>query len=181
MKPRRQRGFASLYVALTCLAIAWGVSAHADTAYPWLDAPPAGTIESRVPPPSGWKRLAVIPGSFAAWLRALPVKPGRPEVHLFNGKLKGNQEAQLVVLDVDTGRRDLQQCADAVMRLRAEFQRQAGRENEICFRFTDGSGKCPSRRAKPAALRTTYACDRRRGCAFGPGRRRTTRRVRTPV
>jgi hypothetical protein len=78
-------------------------------------------------------------GSFGAWLRGLPVKPGRPEVYLFNGRKKGNQDAHHVVLDVDVGHRNLQQCADAVMRLRAEFQRQAGRPDDICFRFTNGS------------------------------------------
>jgi hypothetical protein len=122
-----------------CVAILWSAFAHADAPYPWLKAPSEGTIESRVPTPPGWKRPAVAPGSFAAWLRNLPVKPGRPEVHLFNGKVKENQTAHVVVLDVDTGRRDLQQCADAVMRLRAEFQRYAGNDGEICFRFTDGT------------------------------------------
>lgn len=116
-----------------------GDPARAESPYPWLSAPVTGTIETRVPTPPGWKRLKVEPESFAAWLRRLPVKPGRPKVHLHDGKSKGNQEAHFVVLDVDTGRRDLQQCADAAMRLRAEYQRQAGRESEICFRFTDGT------------------------------------------
>lgn len=125
---------------VTCLGFVLATSpARAGDPYPWLSAPAAGSIEARVPTPPGWRRLSVAPGSFAAWLRGLPTKPGRPEVHLFNGKLKGNQEAHVVVLDVDTGRRDLQQCADAVMRLRAEFQRQAGHEGDICFRFTDGT------------------------------------------
>jgi len=107
--------------------------------YPWLAAPPVGTVESRVAVPAGWQRLPAAPGSFAAWLRGLPVKPGRPEVRLFDGSKKWNQEAHHLVLDVDVGKRDRQQCADAVMRLRAEFQRQAGQEGEICFRFTDGT------------------------------------------
>jgi hypothetical protein len=58
---------------------------------------------------------------------------------LFNGSKKWNQEAHHLVLDVDVGKRDRQQCADAVMRLRAEFQRQAGRDRDICFHFTDGT------------------------------------------
>jgi hypothetical protein len=125
---------------MACLAITGaGAAAGAETSYPWLSAPAAGNIEARVATPKGWKRLPAAPGSFDAWLRGLPTKPGRPEVHLFNGKSKGNQEAHWAVLDVDTGRRDLQQCADAVMRLRAEFQRQAGHEADICFRFTDGT------------------------------------------
>jgi hypothetical protein len=40
---------------------------------------------------------------------------------LHNGKLKNPQTVHAAVLDIDTGPRDLQQCADAVMRLRAEY------------------------------------------------------------
>jgi hypothetical protein len=108
-------------------------------AYPWLDAAPTGTIASRVAVPPGFSRLPAAPGSFAAWLRGLPVKAGRPEVRLFDGRKKTNQQAHHVVVEIDVGRRDRQQCADAVMRLRAEYQHQAGRDGDICFRFTDGS------------------------------------------
>jgi hypothetical protein len=135
----RRHASVRAFRVLACLAMMGAASARADSPYPWLSAAPQGTIESRVATPPGWNRLAVAPGSFAAWLRGLPVKPGRPQVQLFNGKLKENQEAHFAVLDVDIGHRDLQQCADAVMRLRAEFQRQAGRESDICFRFTDGT------------------------------------------
>jgi hypothetical protein len=142
MKRTRKHALRPAIKVVVCLATTWAAAAgRADTPspYPWLNAPPAGTVESRVATASGWNRLPAAPGSFAAWLRNLPVKPGRPQVHLHNGKEKGNQEAHFVVLEVDTGRRDLQQCADAVMRLRAEYQRQAGHESDICFRFTDGT------------------------------------------
>jgi hypothetical protein len=142
VKPRRKHALAQALEAAVCVAIAWYAPAgRADTApvYPWLGGAAPGTVEARVAAPPGWQRLPARPGSFGAWLRGLPVKPGRPEVRLFDGKAKANQDAHFVVLDVDTGGRDLQQCADAVMRLRAEFQRQAGLESEICFRFTEGT------------------------------------------
>jgi hypothetical protein len=127
--------------ALLLAMVAFGGIARADSAaaYPWLASAPGGAVESRVPAPSGWRRLAASPGSFAAWLRSLPVKPGRPDVLLFNGSKKWNQEAHHVVLDIDVGKRDRQQCADAVMRLRAEYLHQAGQDGEICFRFTNGT------------------------------------------
>ncbi len=118
------------------------VEAHAAAtpeAYPWLDAAVAETLSSRFAPPSGYRRVAAEPSSFAAWLRGLPLLPGRPDVLLFNGRKKGNQSAQAAVVDIDVGNRDLQQCADAVMRLRAEYLRVAKRDAEICFRFTSGS------------------------------------------
>jgi hypothetical protein len=128
-----------LLVALVVFLVARGALAEPAVAYPWLAGAGNGTVESRVQPPPGFERRPAPPNSFAAWLRGLPVKPGRPAVRLFNGQLKANQEAQHVVLDIDVGKRDRQQCADAVMRLRAEYLHHAGRDGEICFRFTNGT------------------------------------------
>lgn len=90
-------------------------------------------------------------GSFAAWLRGLPLKPGRPQVRLHDGRLKGNQEAHHAVVDVDVGPRDLQQCADAVMRLRAEYLRATGAVERVRFDVTTGT---------PASLAGWFAGDR---------------------
>jgi hypothetical protein len=105
---------------------------------PWPRHPPAGTIALRFAPPPGFQRVPAPPGSFAAFLRELPLRPEGTPVHLYDGRLKGNQQAHAAVIDIDVGKRDLQQCADAVMRLRAEYLRAAGREDAICFRFTGG-------------------------------------------
>ena len=43
-----------------------------------------------------------------------------------------------MVIDIDVGRRDLQQCADAVMRLRAEHQWSTAKRDAIQFNFTSG-------------------------------------------
>jgi uncharacterized protein DUF4846 len=59
----------------------------------------------------------VVNGSLAAWLRRIKLKKDS-RVHLYNGRLKKNQLAQFAVLDVMMSKGDLQQCADAIMRLR---------------------------------------------------------------
>jgi hypothetical protein len=40
-------------------------------------------------------------------------------VLLYNGAPKFRQDVHAAVIDIDVGTRDLQQCADATMRLRA--------------------------------------------------------------
>jgi hypothetical protein len=57
---------------------------------------------------------------------------------LYDGSLKKNQTAQFVVLDIPVGKKDLQQCADAVMRLRAEYLFHHKRYAEIFFKDNNG-------------------------------------------
>lgn len=95
-------------------------------------------LQNRIPCPDGFQRPDAPKGSFTAWLRRLPLKPGRPKVRLHNGQLKGNQNAHYAIVDIDVGKRDLQQCADAVMRLRAEYLYAYNRESDIHFNFTSG-------------------------------------------
>lgn len=107
--------------------------------YPWLESPsPADSLERRIPAPTGFERAPLTAGGFGEWLRGLPLKKGRPPVYLHDGRTKRNQDAHWAVVDIDTGEKDLQQCADAVMRLRAEYLFGAGRLDEISFRFTSG-------------------------------------------
>jgi hypothetical protein len=108
-------------------------------AYPWLSAPARhGTLESRVPPPAGFVREQAAAGSWAAWLRGLPMRAAGAPVLLHTGLEKPRQDVHAAVVDIDVGRGDLQQCADAVMRLRAEWLRAAGRAGEIAFDYTGG-------------------------------------------
>ena len=80
---------------------------------------PYATIAA-VPVPPGFHRVPAESASFTAWLRSISLKRDRT-VYLFDGRPKRNQEAQFAVLNISVGKQDLQQCADAVMRLRAEY------------------------------------------------------------
>ncbi len=95
-------------------------------------------IANRIAVPTGFERIAAKPGSFADWLRYLPLKPGKPDVHLYNGKLKDDQNMHYAVVDIDVGTTDLQQCADAVIRLRAEYLYSINDYKNLHFNFTSG-------------------------------------------
>lgn len=96
------------------------------------------TIALRIDAPPGFVRTKEEPTSFPTYLRELPLKPFAATVRLHTGRSKSNQGAHAAVIDVSVGERDLQQCADAVMRLRAEYLYEAGRQDEIAFNFTSG-------------------------------------------
>jgi len=105
--------------------------------FPWLKKVEVkNLLANRIACPKGYKRVAS--DNQTEYLRSLPLKPGHPKVKLFNGQLKKNQSAQFAVLDLDVGKKDLQQCADAAMRLRAEYLLQAKLEDAIHFKFTNG-------------------------------------------
>lgn len=129
-------GEANVPIVIGARAPAVGETRNSD--YPWIAGRAAETVESRFRPPRGYRRLAADEGSFAEWLRGLPVYPGRGTIHLHDGTPRRMMGTHAGVLAVDVGHLDLQQCADAVIRLRAEYLRRAGRESEIAFRFTSG-------------------------------------------
>lgn len=101
-----------------------------------------------IPLPAGYTRVSAGNGSFAGWLREMPLKKDKT-VYLYNGKIKANQTAQFAVLNMSTGTKDLQQCADAVIRCRAEWLYSRKWFDEIDFtdneqkhyRFTDSPNR----------------------------------------
>lgn len=92
---------------------------------------------NNISPPIGYKRVSASRNSFANWLRHLPLNIDSM-VYLYNGEKKYNQSAQFMVMDIDVGVKDLQQCADAVMRLRAEYLYASQQYDQIHFNYTNG-------------------------------------------
>ncbi len=85
-----------------------------------------------IPLPDGFERTQLEESSFANWLEDVPLKKDKT-VYKYDGTPKYNQLAQFAVLDISVGTKDLQQCADAVMRLRAEYLFAQKRYDEIVF------------------------------------------------
>jgi hypothetical protein len=131
---------AALVVALLATLLP-AAPAGAEHRYAWRDGARGGdTLASRISPPPGFARPAMAPASFAAWLRGLPLKPAGAPVLLHTGAPKPRQDVHVAVIDIDVGPRDLQQCADAIMRLRAEWLFASGRPGDIAFNDS-GAGK----------------------------------------
>ncbi|WMJ71609.1 DUF4846 domain-containing protein [Cytophagaceae bacterium ABcell3] len=96
------------------------------------------TIDKRYKLNHPWQRTSAEAGSFAAFLRQLPLKPYGSPVLYFNGKEKQTPGVYDSVLDLDIGNKDLQQCADAIIRLRADYLFENARYEDIHFNLTNG-------------------------------------------
>lgn len=95
------------------------------------------TIEERFLPPKGYELIKGEEGSFAKYLQKLPLKEDGSKVHYFDGREKGSNN-HAAILDIDVGERDLQQCADAVIRLRSEYLYSKKEYNRIHYNFVSG-------------------------------------------
>ncbi len=87
--------------------------------------------------PKGFYHVKGSDTSFASWLLDQKIRDDKT-VFLYNGVQKDNQQSQYAVLDIDIGRKDLVQCADAIMKLRADHLHQQGRHDKIVFLSTSG-------------------------------------------
>lgn len=133
----------SLFALVFVAAVASG-PAQADPRYAWPSqtTTQSDTLEQRIAPPPGFTRVAAASGSWAEWLRGLRMKPAGAPVLIHTGAQKWRQDVHVAVVDIDVGQRDLQQCADAIMRLRAEWLFGSKRQQDIAFNYTDG-GRVP--------------------------------------
>jgi hypothetical protein len=97
-----------------------------------LRTAPADTVAAAFPPPAHAVRVPT--DAWGDWVRALPLYPAGHAVHTFDGRVVDIAAARVV--DLPVGTRDLQQCADTALRLRATWERAAGRSP--AFHYTSG-------------------------------------------
>jgi len=88
--------------------------------------------------PQGFNYVTDGDSAYSNWLLDLKLKKNKT-VYLYNGKLKLNQDAQYGVLDIDIGKKDLLQCADAAMKLKADHLFETHLYDQIRFITTSGN------------------------------------------
>ncbi|HTJ12087.1 MAG TPA: DUF4846 domain-containing protein [Dinghuibacter sp.] len=103
-----------------------------------IDRFPPDRVIDRFPPPPGYHRCVVTPGSYSEWLGELPLKPKGTPTRTYRGAIAATNPYTGAVVDMSVGSEDLQQCADAVMRLRGEYLYYKRRYKDIAFTFTSG-------------------------------------------
>ncbi|WP_419869915.1 DUF4846 domain-containing protein [Chryseobacterium sp. CT-SW4] len=96
------------------------------------------TIRQRFSPPENYEWIEEPPHSFGQFIESFPLKPYGTKILKYDGTPIITQHLHEAVLDIDTGTKNLQQCADAIIRLRAEYLYQHKRFNKIEFHFTSG-------------------------------------------
>lgn len=103
-----------------------------------IENPEGKLLQDRFNVPEGFVRDSLDSTSFGVYLRKLPLKPAGSFVKLYDGREKTKPNVYCAVVDLPIGKRDLHQCADAVMRLRAEYMWSQKKYASIHFNFTNG-------------------------------------------
>lgn len=100
--------------------------------------PDSLTLNTRFGLPNNYVRPNLNPSSFAYYLSHLPLEEANAKVVFYNMEEKAYQGFCAAVIKMDIGTRDLQQCADAVIRLRAEYLYYQKKFKQIHFNLTNG-------------------------------------------
>ncbi|MBL4788377.1 MAG: hypothetical protein JKY60_04800 [Kordiimonadaceae bacterium] len=152
---------------LVCLVFLLFVSAELKAdGYPWLtDARAHDSLLKGFETPRHFERVLVPPSSFAAFMRSLPLKSADADLKTFDGRVLTRHFAAAIV-DLDIGSKDLQQCADTLIRLYAEYAFSKAETGNLVFKFTSGDpfayrnylqGKRPVVRGNKVAWKQTPA------------------------
>ena len=152
---KKKRFFKVLGILLLLVVVVVGIVLwKARTSNPWK----ARTIGD-ISVPMGYVRVDAPQGSYAAWLRSLPLKERGSKVKLYTGGNARYQWLSTGVIDLPM-LSNAEQCADMTMRLRSEYLFSQGCYSKI--RFTDVNGNRlqytggGSRKALERYLRNAY-------------------------
>lgn len=96
------------------------------------------TILSRVNVPKGYSRVIYTKGSFQEYLRNYELKSFGSKIVNYDNSKYFWQGGHIGILEVPAPKNGLQQCADALIRIRSEYLWNNNRKDDIGFNFTSG-------------------------------------------
>ncbi|MUU77930.1 DUF4846 domain-containing protein [Winogradskyella endarachnes] len=96
------------------------------------------TIKTRVNVPVGYKRVLYAKGSFEEYLRNYKLKTFGSKIINYDDTKYFWQRGHVGILEIPVPKNGLQQCADALIRVRSEYLWDHNRKAEIGFNFTSG-------------------------------------------
>jgi poly-gamma-glutamate synthesis protein (capsule biosynthesis protein) len=105
--------------------------------YSYIDETGA-TLDTRIHTPKGYTRIPSVAEEFTGFIRTLLLKEDGSDVFLYNGFPKNNQDGHFAVFDLALCDRDLQQCADSLIRIYAEYYWSINAYDKIAFHLTNG-------------------------------------------
>lgn len=106
---------------------------------PWVESlieSSGNTLETRIKTPESYQRIES--DDFGKFLRNYELKEDGSPVLLYDGSKKMNQSDHIAVFKLPIENEDLQQCADSIMRIYAEYYYHRGEYDKISFQFVDG-------------------------------------------
>lgn len=101
----------------------------------WAPNAEGNTVETRIPAPEGFTRVET--DGFGEFIRSQALLPDGSPVLLYDGS-ESPDDVHVAVFSMSVPGRDLQQCADAAIRLRAEYLYFSAQEEKIAFHLTNG-------------------------------------------
>ena len=96
------------------------------------------TVRTRFSPLKGFSLIQEKPGSFSEFLNEFPLHPPNFPIRDYKNIPLEKQYNHIAILNIDVGDKDLQQCADAWIRLYSEYLWLQKRYDDIGFHFTNG-------------------------------------------
>lgn len=95
------------------------------------------TLATRIKPPQNYERVEANEDSFTAYMRNFRLNRDGSPILLYNGKESRNQSDHVAVFDIELEEKDLQQCADSIIRLYSEYYWSIGKYENIKFHLTN--------------------------------------------
>lgn len=96
------------------------------------------SVKDRILIPKSFEKVSYTTNSFSYYVQNYALKPFGAPVINYDGNHYSYQAGHVGVLEIPVPSNGLQQCADALMRIRAEYLWETNQKNKIGFNFTSG-------------------------------------------